>query len=273
VAGEGTPIVFFQQTASSSRMYEKVMQQLPPGRALYALDTPGFGGSFDPPASPPWRNTPTGCWRRSTRSAWPLPHFGHHTGACLAVELGVRHAARVASLMMVGPLPLTPEERHEFSLHFGAPIAPTADGSYLKATWDYLATLGAHRDLDLHHRELDRHHPRLAGSLHGLQGGVGRGLAALFAAVRCPMLLLCATDDVLYPSSSALKTLRPDASAVVIKGAKLRARSDAAGTVAAMVGFLAGARARGMKRTAFLICVAIRKVLCNLVQLVLLNVF
>jgi len=242
VPGEGTPIVFFQQTASSSRMYEKVMQQLPPGRPLYALDTPGFGGSFDPPSQPTMAQYAD--WMLEAIDAIGLQRFhifGHHTGACLAVELGVRHAARVASLMMVGPLPLTPEERHEFSLHFGAPIAPTADGSYLKATWDYLATLGAHHDLELHHRELVDTTRAWLGRSMAYKAVWDQDWAALFAAVRCPMLLLCATDDVLFPYFERAKSLRPDATAVVIKGANFEPDLDAAGTVAAMVGFLAGA--------------------------------
>ena len=46
--GSGTPIVCFHQTASSSAMFERFMAAYPGPEPVYALDTPGFGGSFDP---------------------------------------------------------------------------------------------------------------------------------------------------------------------------------------------------------------------------------
>jgi pimeloyl-ACP methyl ester carboxylesterase len=164
--------------------------------------------------------------------------FGHHTGACLGVELGARYAARVASLMMVGPVPLTAEERLEFSKHFGAPIAPTADGSYLKATWDYLQTLGAHADLNLHHRELiDTTRAYLGRSM--AYGAVWeQDWTTLYRQVRCPMLLLCAEDDVLFPFFGRAQELRPDASAVILTGANFEPDLDSAGTAAAIRNFL-----------------------------------
>ena len=46
--GEVVPIVCFHQTASSSESYRKIMQQSVIRNPMYAFDTPGFGGSFDP---------------------------------------------------------------------------------------------------------------------------------------------------------------------------------------------------------------------------------
>jgi pimeloyl-ACP methyl ester carboxylesterase len=237
--GAGMPLVFFQQTASSSRMYEKVIAGLP-GRACYALDTPGFGGSFDPLTQPTMVQYAD--WLLEAIDAIGLQRFhvfGHHTGACLAVELGARHAARTASLMMVGPLPLTAEERHEFSLHFGAPIVPTADGSYLKATWDYLASLGAHHDLELHHREFVDTTRAWLGRSMAYKAVWDQDWSALFGQVKCPQMVLCATDDVLWPFFERAQQQRPDATAVVIKGANFEPDLDAPGTVGAIRQFLA----------------------------------
>jgi pimeloyl-ACP methyl ester carboxylesterase len=237
--GGDTPLVFFQQTASSSAMYEQVMAGLAGTRPMFAFDTPGFGGSFDPQTQPTMVQYAD--WLLEAIDAIGLERFhvfGHHTGACIAVELGARHAARVASLMMVGPLPLTAAERHEFSLHFGAPIAPTADGSYLQQTWDYLAGLGAHADLNLHHREL----------LDTARAWLGRSMAyravweqdwsSLYAATRCPVLLMCAGDDVLYPFFERAHAIRPEARTAVLKGANFEPDLDAAGTIAAIRSFL-----------------------------------
>jgi hypothetical protein len=46
-AGEGVPVVFFHQTASSGQMWLKTMHLLAGQWPMHALDTPGFGGSFD----------------------------------------------------------------------------------------------------------------------------------------------------------------------------------------------------------------------------------
>ena len=140
---------------------------------------------------------------------------------------------------MVGPLPLTAEERAEFKQHFGAPILPTADGSYLQRTWEYLAGLGADRELALHHREM----------VDTLRAYMGRAMAysavwdqdwtALFQRCRCPMLLMCAEDDVLFPFFGRAQALAPQAQAVTITGANFEPDLDAAGTVAAIRAFLA----------------------------------
>ena len=46
--GEGLPIVCFHQTASSSAMFEAFMAEFAGSNPIIALDTPGFGGSYDP---------------------------------------------------------------------------------------------------------------------------------------------------------------------------------------------------------------------------------
>lgn len=237
--GPGTPVVFFQQTASSSAMYEAVMRRLAGTRPLYALDTPGFGGSFDPADEPSMARYAD--WLLQAIDAIGLQRFhvfGHHTGACIAVELGARHAARVASLMMVGPLPLTGEERHTFSLSFGAPIAPTADGAYLQQTWDYLATLGADADLELHHRELVDTVRAWRGRAQAYRAVWDQDWAALYAQTRCPALLMCAPDDVLHPFFERAQALRPAARTWPVTGANFEPDLDAAGTAEAIATFL-----------------------------------
>lgn len=237
--GAATPIVFLQQTASSSRMYERLMEALPAGRPLFALDTPGFGGSFDPPGEPGLAAYAD--WLLEAIDGLGLEHFhvfGHHTGACIAVEFGARHPSRTTSLAMVGPLPLTAEERHQFSLHFGSPIAPVADGSHLLQTWRYLADLGADADLELHHRELLDTVRAWRGRAQAYRAVWAQDWTALYLAVRCPILLLCAEDDVLYPYFARAGELRPDAASCVLRGANFEPDLDVHGTRAALEEFL-----------------------------------
>jgi pimeloyl-ACP methyl ester carboxylesterase len=46
----------------------------------------------------------------------------------------------------------------------------------------------------------------------------GQDFEALFKALTQPMLLMCAPDDVLAPYFERAKTLRPDATALLIQG-------------------------------------------------------
>jgi pimeloyl-ACP methyl ester carboxylesterase len=237
----GTPIVLLHQTASSSLMYLRMMEALGEHFALVAFDTPGFGGSFDP-ASPPAIEDYAG-WLLEAMNALGLSAFhlfGHHTGACIGVEIAAAHPERVASLMICGPVPLTAEERFEFSQHFGEPIAPTADGAYLIETWEYLRGLGADRDLALHHREVIDTLRAYAGRAMAYAAVWEQDWTAAYERVACPILLLCAEDDVLFPFFERAQMLRSDASAVICGGANFEPDLDAEAIGAAIRRFLAG---------------------------------
>jgi pimeloyl-ACP methyl ester carboxylesterase len=237
----GTPIVMLQQTASSSQMYERLMGALGADLWCIAFDTPGFGGSFDPVGNPSISDYASWICEAVDAVGLSAYHlFGHHTGACIGVEIAVADPQRVASLMMCGPAPLTADEREAFSQHFGDPIAPTADGSYLQETWEYLRSLGADRELALHHREM----------VDTLRAWQGRAMAyravweqdwtATYERVSCPMFLLCAEDDVLYPYFERAKQLRPEAKAVTIAGANFEPDLDTDAVARAIRDFLAG---------------------------------
>ncbi len=239
LAGRGTPIVFLHQTASSSAMYEKVMARLEGFRPLYALDTPGFGGSFDPEGMPPIGQYVS--WLAEAIQKIGLRRYhllGHHTGGFIAGELAARHPDRVASFMMIGAAVLSEAERAEFSKAFSAPMAPTADGQYLAGTWQYLAKLGADRDLALHHRELVDTVRAYMGRYQGYTALWQQDFGVHLKAVRCPILLMSSVDDVLYPYFEPAKALRPDATAILLKGANFEPDLDPDGTANAIRGFV-----------------------------------
>ncbi len=237
--GDGIPIVFLHQTASSSAMYVKAIERLAGEFPMYALDTPGFGGSFDPEGMPGM--TQYCAWIMAAIDALGIEKFhlfGHHTGACIGVEIAARHPARVAKLMMIGPVPLTQEEREEFRQHYSSPFAPTADGDYLKDTWDYLEGLGSNADLDLHHRELVDTARAYMGRYQIYTSVWDQDFPSYYAEVSCPILIMSAEDDVLNPYFERAKKLRPDAQATMLKGANFEPDLDPDGTVAAIRSFL-----------------------------------
>lgn len=239
LAGRGTPIVFLHQTASSSAMYAKVMARLAGIGPLYALDTPGFGGSFDPDGMPPLGQYVS--WVAEAIQSIGLRRYhllGHHTGGFIAGELAARHPDRVASFMMIGAAVLTEAERATFLERFSAPVAPTSDGSYLAATWRYLAGMGAEADLALHHRELVDTARAYMGRYQAYTALWQQDFAVQLKAVRCPILLMSSPDDVLYRYFEAAKAARPDARVVLLGGANFEPDLDPDGTANAIRTFV-----------------------------------
>lgn len=238
--GPGAPIVCLHQTASSGAMWVKVMQRMQGERAFVALDTPGFGGSFDPPQVPPSMRAYAE-WIREALDALGIGQFhilGHHTGACIAVELAAHYPERVLSCSMIGPVPLTQEERAEFRKHYSTPFSPTADGAYLQTNWEYLRGLGAHHDLELHHREVVDTVRAYMGRFMAYSNVWNQDWTALYRQIECPLQIMCAEDDVLWPFFGRARELRPDADAVVVKGANFEPDLDPDGVTHAYRAFL-----------------------------------
>lgn len=238
--GPGLPVICLHQTASSGAMWVKVMEQMSGERPFVALDTPGFGGSFDPPRLP----TSIGAyaeWLLEAIDALGIGQFHvlcHHTGACIAVEMVARQPERLVSVAMIGPVPLTEAERNEYRKYYSSPFEPTADGEYLKTTWDYLRGLGAHGDLALHHRELLDTARAYMGRFMAYTNVWRQDFTTPFMAIRAPLLLMCAEDDVLWPYFGRARELRPDADHAVLKGANFEPDLDPQGVAAAYRSFL-----------------------------------
>lgn len=218
VGGAGTPAVFLHQTASSGAMWLGVMRALHPSNAMYAIDTPGFGGSFDPEG--PLSIARFAAWIGEAMTAIGIDacHLvGHHTGACIALELASQLTHRVASLTLIGPLPLTAEERAAFSKQFGAPFDPDTDGGYLLRAWKYLQDAGAGQPWLLNREMADtlRAHPTRSRAYGAVWS---HDFKAQLAAYEGRLMMLCAPDDVLYPFFERARLLCPQADASVLAG-------------------------------------------------------
>ena len=241
LAGRGTPIVFLHQTASSSAMYEKVMARLEGVGPLYAFDSPGFGASFEPIGMPPF--TQYVAWLAEAIQSVGLRRYhltGHHTGGFIATEIAARHPERVASLTLIGAGPLTPDERQAFRERFRAPIAPNADGSYLAATWHYVAGMGADRDLALQHRELLDHTSAYQGRFQIYTALWDQDFNTYFGQVRCPILLMSAPDDILHQQTMRALEARAEAKHAMLKGANFEPDLDPDGVAGALREFVVG---------------------------------
>ncbi len=209
--GTGTPVLFLHQTASSSAMWDKVMARWQGNHPLYAIDTPGFGSSFDPEGEPDMERYVR--WVRETVDALDLRRVhvaGHHTGSAIALALAAGSPGRVASLAMVGASILTESERAVFAAKLGHAFRPNRSGAYLLKNWEYLRVGGADADMDLLHREMIDMLRAWKSRPHAYGAVWAQDAIPLLAALECPAIAISARDDMLFPYLERIGQIRPD---------------------------------------------------------------
>lgn len=222
VPGPGTPLVFLHRTPASSATFEAMMTAMAGDRPLYAFDTPGFGGSFDPPGFPvitDYRD-----WLAAAIDAAGIGRFhvyGHHTGTHIATELAALWPGRVQSLMLNGMAYLTDDERAAFRKMVGPAKPPDPDGAYLAPLWTLIRSLFPVWDPDLVHREFIGALRASRGRDQGFRAIWDQEFVAVLKRVRCPLLAVSANDDFFLPYLERVKASHPLARTVVQNTAKV----------------------------------------------------
>ncbi|KAJ9142935.1 Alpha/beta-hydrolase [Pleurostoma richardsiae] len=245
-------LVFLHKSASSSKSYVKLIEHFhAEGYACYAPDMPGFGSSFDPSETAIQEILTHGTrWYidvfmqafNTLGIAGPGKTFhvlGHHTGASLAIEMATVYPEAVKSIGMVGPSVMSAEERAKMKDRFFAPFnQPVRDGSHLLKTWEYLRNMGVGEDVDLHQREAIDHIRAWKGR-NQIYGAIwAQDKETFFRRASCPILAMCATDDVLYPHFENVRKLRPDITPVLIGGANFSLDRDTDRIIEAWADFI-----------------------------------
>lgn len=201
-------VLLLHQTASSSVMYEKMMNLLTDKFYLFAPDTLGFGASDFPQTTAKMQ-----IYADSLREAWekfglvsPFV-FGHHTGASIAVQMEFdRPFAR--KMFLSGPPYLTQEQKDAFKKGIQA-IVIEADGSHLLKLWERLRAKDENANMQLTHREFllnlyagERYHEAyLAVFNHDFE--------MQLASLDCPILVTAGDEDTLKNSlEPAFKVLK-----------------------------------------------------------------
>ena len=220
--GNGLPIIFLHQTPSSSLMFEAMMKQLS-GMNMYAIDTPGFGQSFDPIGTPKIGDYAR--WIIEVIDFLNLDQFhlfGHHTGSSLATQITLERPNNVMSLSMIGPFFADEEEKIELLKNMNTDWSPDENGDFLNTVWHLTGeVLGATGNLALQHREtLDalRAHYSSHQSHHAIWD---QDLINSFKSIKCPCLVMCSKDDVMYPFFKKTKLIKSDSTTHEIKGKNL----------------------------------------------------
>jgi len=217
--GKEPPIVFFHQTASSSVSFEKIMGFLAGEYRMIATDTPGFGQSFFPPEPPTVTYYVSLLLETLDNMGIKEFHaFGHHTGAAIAAEMAAAAPERIKTCMMDGPVWLSEEERMQWLDTAIHPMVIKPDGSHLMKIWDRVVGLDPDHPPALCHREaIDT--LRAGGRWHEAYIAVFlQDCYALYPKIKCPMLLLCGDNDVLFPYFKPVCDAFPAAKSAVLKG-------------------------------------------------------
>ena len=239
--GSGTPIICLHQTASSSAMFEAFAAAYDGPEPVIALDTPGFGGSFDPDGMPDMAGY--GAMLSDAIKSMGIDSyhiFGHHTGASIGIEMATAEPDRVASLIMIGPVVLTAEERQAFGQVYPQPFELKADGSHLNTMWEYVASIGGNATLDLHHREMVDTARAWEGHIKVYTKIWDQDFAALYNDVKVPLCIMCAENDILWPMFDRAKEARPDAVPMVIPGSNFEPDEAPSETAGAVKEYLSG---------------------------------
>jgi pimeloyl-ACP methyl ester carboxylesterase len=145
-------VLLLHQTASSSVMYEKMMNLLADKFYLFAPDTLGFGASDFPKQTATMQIYADSLREASDQFGLKNPFvFGHHTGASIAVQMEFdQQFAR--KMILSGPPYLTLEQKEAFKTAT-QPIVIKEDGSHLSKLWQRFQLKDPNGNLSLRHRE------------------------------------------------------------------------------------------------------------------------
>jgi haloalkane dehalogenase len=209
VGNDNNPhVLLLHQTASSSVMYEKIMNLLADKFYFFAPDTLGFGGSDFPKETATMRIYADSLREATDKFGLINPFvFGHHTGASIAVQMQCDKPF-AKKMFLSGPPYLTAEQKEIFRAKT-EPILLQEDGSHLMKLWQRFQLKDPDGDLSHRHREyIDN--LRAGERYHEAYFAVfSHDFETQIAALDCPILVVAGNNDTLKDSlEPAFKALK-----------------------------------------------------------------
>jgi pimeloyl-ACP methyl ester carboxylesterase len=137
MVGAGPPLVMLHGSPGDSEMLISEMTAASHRFTCIAFDTPGFGDS----APLPGDTLTVADLADATAAAMatlglgPCRVYGTHSGAAIALELGVRWPEQVSGLVLEGVPIFTEEEMTALFEGYFAPLVPSPLGGHLTETW------------------------------------------------------------------------------------------------------------------------------------------
>ncbi len=221
-SGAGQPVLLLHQTPRSWDEFREVLPLLGRTNRAIAMDTIGFGDS-----SP--LSTGENSIERWAEVALELLDaldidrcalVGHHTGGCIAAEIAASRPERVVAVVLSAVAYRSEDERrrHETTRAPVDEVSPSLDGSHLAELWR-LRSRFYPPNIDLLERFI------VDCLKAGALAGEGHRIVARYPLeqrvplVRCPVLIIAATDDPFtYPTVPALRAAIPQSLVTEING-------------------------------------------------------
>ncbi|MET3762181.1 alpha/beta fold hydrolase [Sphingomonas sp. UYEF23] len=136
-AGDGPPAVLIHSSPANARLLTKEIDRLSRDHTVFAFDTPGFGLS-DPLPLATMTVADLADAMAETLGAIGMPRcpvFGTHTGAAIALELGVRHPELVTGLVLDGVPAFTDAECAAYFQDYFRKLPVSDLGGHYAETW------------------------------------------------------------------------------------------------------------------------------------------
>jgi pimeloyl-ACP methyl ester carboxylesterase len=235
-AGDGPPVVLIHSSPANARLLMKEIDRLSRDHTVFAFDTPGFGLS-DPLPLTTMRVADLADAMAATLAAIGMPRcpvFGTHTGAAIALELGVRHPELVTGLALDGVPAFTDEECAAYFADYFRKLPPSDLGGHYADTWtrfrdqsiwfpwservpvnlngyDLSPPHSTHLWVSMYFEAADHYEPAYrAASFFG-----ARAIAAA-RELSVPAVFVATETDMLYPHLDRLPPLKPGQTIVPI---------------------------------------------------------
>lgn len=136
--GEGRPVVLLHESPRSIAALMPLASALAEqGFCVFAVDSPGYGLSDPLPMNWPEIEDFADAIAVSLQAAGltNVPVYGTHTGATIAVAMGVRHPEFVSGVILDGYPVFDRTERDQHESFYLAQFPPVWDGSHIVALW------------------------------------------------------------------------------------------------------------------------------------------
>ena len=136
-AGKGKPILLLHQTPRSWKEYHEVLPLLGKKYWAIAMDTIGFGDSYQPDREGTIEEYAKGVTAFLTAMSIPRTSIvGHHTGGVIAIEVAATYPEYVEKLVLSSTPYLDAEERERRKMQLPVDeVEPKEDGSHLVELW------------------------------------------------------------------------------------------------------------------------------------------
>ncbi len=197
---DSIPLVLFHQTASSSVMFEPLMNLLADDFHTIAFDTPGFGASFSPPSlftvSYLSDSLHAALTQLGVESCFA---FGHHTGSAIAIQMAFDHPRLIQKMVLSGA-PVLSEAQIAGLKASLKPFAIAEDGSHLTQVWERIRKRDSSLPLDIVHREVLLTQSAREAAQGAYQAVFDQPIQHQLSSLDIPILLISGEHDTLRAS-------------------------------------------------------------------------